>query len=278
MGLQYSDAPSFLQGHFLGDPNVGRLWFDATYKAWGAFGFLTPLLAVLLWTTIPLGLLVALGVFAASRWASPRLPESTYRLRGRARPLYPDLVVACGTLLALLSIPPVRLLFPLPWYGALAAAPLLAVLAIRATTRYVDHNRPLAYWRKTLQREAAGPRPRRASESSPTVAPLAAETGLHDLHLLALSVKDVTVPTYISKATVEALRWEPDDPERAGQMIGWLASHGVGTEVDRDNWLILYPGEAAYLQVKPRRFVVYHQDGSAEVLTSGVFAERYQEV
>lgn len=276
--MQRSDSPARnVPGFWLGDPSSGLRWpFDATFTAWKVWGMLVIPSFVALWLLLPLGLVLAGAVRAFSRYAARSLPVLIWRRRnwtGR-------LAGAAMALLALAALPYPRLwLLPLPWFVALLAAPLLAVVIARLVMPWITTNTPLSYWRNLLPRIAGAPRARRAPGEYVAVTDYEiSETPMHDLELLALTIdpRKVVMSTATPRVQpVEFFAWTPHIPHDAAQSIAWASTHGAQCMVNPESHVLalLVDGEAVY--ANPGHIVYRDHTGAFHTTSPANFARDF---
>jgi hypothetical protein len=151
--IQIADDPGVkIRAPWLG-PQKGWRWpWDASYSSWALWGGASVVIWLLLHLAIPAGLVLGAAAYSLSRYVAPLLaPERTKLFR---RGLTSTLLV-----LLALAVPYWRVwVFPMSFWVALVIAPALAVFAVRKWGKYVDSNRPIAYWLTVPVQAASGPR------------------------------------------------------------------------------------------------------------------------
>lgn len=234
MARQLADDPArgvAATATWMGDPDSGwRNPVDWRYSTWKIIALLTVPMILVAWLVIPLGAYLAVLVAMGSLWGARRLPG----VPGGRKTL-------AGMLLAvaLLAAPWRLWLLPMPWWLALLAGPLAAVMVAKRLEHHVDYNRPLRYWRATLAAILSAPRAHRAPAvfDLPALA-VADETGdLTPYHLAALTLdpdKEHPMPRFISRETVQAVQWRPESDAAGGAAILELAKAGIAVRVSND--------------------------------------------
>lgn len=209
--VQIADDPGVkIRAPWLGPAGAWRWPWDASYTSWALWAGTTAVGGALLHLAIPVVLVVAGAAYGVSRYTAALLaPERTKLVR---RSLYWTLMLLSG-----LSVPSWRFwVFPMSFWVSLVVAPLLAVWVVRKWGKYVDSNRPLAYWLTVPGAAARGPRLDKEDEIDPTrldlglkMADLSDETGPIEY--------TVPVQTWLGKADLVV-----PDAGAANQIDRWM--------------------------------------------------------
>lgn len=159
---QIADDPGVkIRAPWLGPAGGWRWPWDASYSSWALWGGATVVGGALLHFAIPAGLIIGGGAYSLSRYVAGLLaPERTALVR---RGLFSVLLV-----LLALSVPYWRVwAFPMSFWAALLVAPAVGVWVVRRYGKFVDANRPIAYWLTVPGAAARGPRADKADEIDP---------------------------------------------------------------------------------------------------------------
>lgn len=238
MARQLADDPARIvaaQADWMGDPDSGwRMPVDWRYHTWRIIAMLVPLLTAVIWLVIPLGLYLAAIVAVSVRWVGRRIP-----LMPALKWVYGGAIAAVALLATILVRSVTMWLLPMPWWLGILAGPLAAVLVAKRIEGYVDYNRPLRYWATTLRAVLSAPRARRAPATYELPSPAVADEGadLTPYHLAALMLdpdKEPDMPRFISRESVQAVQWIPEDDAAGAAAIFELAKAGVAVRVVTD--------------------------------------------
>jgi hypothetical protein len=158
-----------IRAPWLGPPNAWRWPFDAWYGAWALWGALTVLSWMVLHWALPAGVILIAGVYLISRYTGQQVMPD--------RPALIRRTLTGMILLLLIPILPNWRLWVLPMSFVMAAivAPMVGLWLVRRYGKYVDPNRPMAYWFTVPGNAARGPRADKEDEIDPARLALAVD-------------------------------------------------------------------------------------------------------
>jgi hypothetical protein len=229
-------------------PTGGWTWpFDATYTEW-AIGLLTiPLWFLLLWLVAPVGVLVFICAWWAGRWLAngfslDQLARITFSRRSAARQRGRWLGVGLVVAFALLLDPnPGSWIFPSPFWLAGPLAVIVSWRVVKAVRPYIDANRPVSFWVRSLPDFWGQIRPLRdplaVEMPSLPIADDAVDQALLDytMRTLAVDPQEVHVIQYRQRTpVVEAMLFDSTnhDDRTSINVISWLRGRGVHVQIN----------------------------------------------
>jgi hypothetical protein len=242
------DASRNLRSPWLGPTGAWRWPFDATYTEW-AIGLLSvPVLFALLWLVVPVGGIVGLSAALFGRWAAngmalDHLARLTFSRPAAARRRGQVVIAGVAVLFGLVIVPnPAKWIFPSPFWAAGPLAVLVAFLLVRQARPFIDGNRPVTFWLRTLPEQWRGVAPLR-TPLAVEVLPLVLDTEQADQVLLDFMAslndydpEDIMVIKYRERRpVVEAMLFDSTArDERLGQhVLVWLRDRGASVQVTR---------------------------------------------
>lgn len=255
---------------------MGEWPFKARYSAWGLAAMLSIGLFLAFWQSIP----GAVAILAGSYFISKKLAGSLGSLWQWA---------AFGMILAVVVIvySPVLLApKPLPWWLAFPVAIATAILITRKVMKVVNPNTPLRYWRWLLSAIAGGPRPTRDPMVFDMHNPTPEPFDLPPLIFDGLASPGGKAVQFRSRGTIEADRWLPANPERAGQTQAWLNQYGYTFTIEEGGGLAIMndPFSMIEVRVPPGYHLFFELDkkgkpsSGVKTLPHDVFREQYVRV
>jgi hypothetical protein len=240
------DASRNLRSIWLGPTGAWRWPVDGTYTEWGIGLLSVPVLFLLLWLVAPVGVLVLLSAALFGRWAASgmaldHLARLTFSRPAGARRRGQVVIAGVATSFGLLIVPdPTKWIFPSPFW---AAGPLAVALAVPLTRRvrpWIDGNRPVGYWLRSLAGMLRGVGPARAPLAV-EVLPFVLDEEQVDLAILefvastfATDIREILVIKYQARTPiVEAMLFDSTSGDaRLGQhVITWLRDRGAEVRV-----------------------------------------------
>lgn len=245
--LRSEDAGRNLRSPWLGPTNAWRWWFDMEYTHWAVGVLAFMVFGTLFSWVLPAAVPVGFGVWAYTRWAVGRQRSATLARLVHSEPAQAPrrarriLVVVLGLILVGLAPSWRAWALPMPLLVSIAAALCASIAFVRAARPWIDGNRPVAYWWRTMKAIANGARPARAAveirpAGSPAVNSTPLDDDLADFLAAGLAVDPKEIHVKIARqrtVPVEVMLWDSrtGDPETCEHVISWLKAKEVAHTV-----------------------------------------------
>lgn len=241
--LRSEDAGRSIPNIWHGPTGAWRWPFDAEYVHWAMGLVAFALLGTALFWVVPLAAWALLLDVGLTRWLLGRLDNDAVARWTRTTPQNArrrGFRILLGLLMlfeAAIVTRPVVWLLPQPLWLSIISALAGAVVFVRRYRRWVDGNRPLAYWIATFRALAHGPRARRPASAvafgaEPQINSVPLDDDLADFlaTVNATDPKEVRVIiAHPRTAPVEAMLWDSrtGQPETCEHVLAWLADREI---------------------------------------------------